>query len=334
MTFLVRPKVQLVRWLAPAAAALGLLTLPGDGDTGRPEVPTIVYLGFAAQAQDQSFAQFQHALARQRGPSAYRLHHVAPAQGDSVNKSPVAAIDTVAAGRLIYVAPASRYALQARRDGAPWPVVFSTYWDPVAAGLVDSLAKPGGRLTGVSLHDDLDVKRLRLLHEAAPQVRRVAVLVDDDYDRRPQREAAMQAAARELGLGVHYHVANTVAQLDALMGSPAAAGYDAWYLPPTNIGYFARSAIVAHLRRLGAVSLFTEAQDVQAGGLMAYVQDASFAYDALASLTLRVLDGEDPGTIPIERPKRYLLVVRTGAGTERTPINPAVLRRADVVVGD
>ena len=185
----------------------------------------------------------------------------------------------------------------------------------------------------MSLFDDLHLKRLELLKDAFPRVRKVAILADSPWLAAWSGDALAAQAKARLGLATIVHVADSPDALDRLMNSSAAAHVDAWYIPPTYIAWLAQPALIAHLQRLRLPAIHATDDEVKAGALMAYSWDKDFAYDAMATLTLRIAAGEDAGSIPVERPRRYLLSIRIRAqdadGEPWARIAPAMVRRAD-----
>jgi putative ABC transport system substrate-binding protein len=241
-------------------------------------------------------------------------------------------IAAAAPGAAALVAPTGNSARAAVAAAANAPLVFASFLDPIRAGFAASDRVPGGRATGVSLADWLDAKRLQTLRDAFPGIRRVGVLTDRSWAEHYQGEARLHADAHALGLEATLYYGNTAADIDHLMSQPSAAREHAWYAMPTNLAYVGEARILAHLKRLGAPGMFSTVEEVQRGGALAYVADASFVYPKLAELVARVVNGEDPGRIPIERPRRFLLAARADAQWNGQPISARVLRRADRVV--
>lgn len=263
--------------------------------------------------------------------AAAKLHYLAcPLRNPSAKRAAIVA----AAQRVnsVLVAPTGNSAVLAVAEAARTPIVFASFLDPIRAGFAKSDRVPGGRATGVSLADWLDAKRLQTLRDAFPSIRRVGVLTDRSWAEHYQGEARVLADARALGLEATLYYGNTASDIDRLMSQPSAALEHAWYAMPTNLAYVGEARILAHLKRLGAPGMFSTVEEVQRGGALAYVADASFVYPKLAELVARVVNGEDPGRIPIERPRRFLLAARADAQWNGQPISARVLRRADRVV--
>jgi len=138
---------------------------------------------------------------------------------------------------------------------------------------------------------------------------------------------------RRLGLEATPLLAESADEVRALLAA-GADRYDAWYLPTTNVSVRpgSRETVIATMRRIGKPCIYADTQPVNEGGLMAYAQDLSFIWPGVAELVARVLSGEDPGAIPIVRPQRFVLAVRTGPETGVPPPDLRVVRRADIVL--
>lgn len=315
-------------WLAwPLAAGL-------VASTARPLRPSpVVFIGDGPAEDFGPWHKFQRA-AHQYQPQLVReasvVYLTCPKRDTPAKRAAIAA--AVRRGPSVLVAPTGNSAVLAVAESGRTPVVFASFLDPIRAGFAASDRIPGARATGVSLADWLDAKRLQTLRDAFPGIRRVGVLTDRSWAEHYQGEARVLADARALGLEATLYYGNTAADIDRLMSQPSAALEHAWYAMPTNLAYVGEARILAHLKRLGAPGMFSTVEEVQRGGALAYVADASFVYPKLAELVARVVNGEDPGRIPIERPRRFLLAARADAQWNGQPISARVLRRADRVV--
>jgi putative tryptophan/tyrosine transport system substrate-binding protein len=320
--------------LALGAASAGLLRTDGMSV----DVPRkVVYLGYDTPAQDAGFSALQQSLRHMAPSHGVRLHlqhHLIPTTPETAQRSAVQA--AMALGCEVLVAPdaaSAGIAAAALRQPAPaarQALVFSSFANPVAMGIVASMQAPGGRATGISLFDTWHGKRLELLREAFPGVHRVGVLLDRFWEPTATFAALIDAPAAALGLAALRFDADTPQELDAVMHSPAAARMDAWYVADSYIADLAEAQVIAHLARLQRPAIHTTVNEVAKGGaLMAYAADRGFVFDALADLTLRVLRGEDPGGIPIQRPRRFVLAVRPREQPFALRIDPSVVRRAD-----
>jgi len=199
------------------------------------------------------------------------------------------------------------------------------------AGIVSAMRARNEPVTGISLADWLDGKRLEILRDAFPRIRTVAVLADRWWLEYYDVERRLAAEGQRHGLDITLLHADTPAEAEAAMSGPRAAAFDAWYVPPNYVAYLAQAQIVRRLHQLGKPAIFGTVEEVRDGGLMAYAQDTSFVWPTLAELLSRVLGGEAAGGIPIERPKQFHLAVRPLPGDGQPRIALEVLRRSDIV---
>jgi len=206
--------------------------------------------------------------------------------------------------------------------------------DPVEEGWAASLARPGGNLTGVTLHaPELAGKRLELLKGVLPGMRRVGVLAWPRPGGLGQVRAA-EAAARSLGLQVHVVEVQETAQYDSAVETLKRAGADA-LLVLSSSTFFAERRRIADLaikHRLPLVAPFREV--AESGGLMAYGPNIVELWKQRVPVYVdRILKGAKPGDLPIEQPTKYELIVNLQtAKTLGLTIPPSLLLRADQVI--
>jgi putative ABC transport system substrate-binding protein len=217
--------------------------------------------------------------------------------------------------------------------GSTTPIVFTIATDPVADGLVASLARPGGNVTGVSsLNAELDAKRLGLIKEILPSVKRVAVLVNPtDRTAATARERA-EIAARQLGLQLESVEIRAPGEIDAAIGR-ARASAEAGLLLGTPF-------IFPHLPRVGSLAakhrlpLIAQSREFPAaGGLMSYGTNLEEMFRRAADMADRMLKGARPADMPVEQPTTFELVINAKAAEMLgIRLSPALLTRADAVL--
>jgi len=213
------------------------------------------------------------------------------------------------------------------------PIVFPAAGDPVGAGLVASLARPGGNATGLSLlQPDLAAKRLELLREVVPNVRHLAVLLHVGASIAKLEIAEVEAAAQKLGLEVvtsEIRRAEDIAPaLEAFMGRA-----DALYVLTDPLLFVNRMRIniLALGARLPTIHSFREY--VEAGGLISYGPNFPDLFRRSADFVDKILRGAKPGDIPVEQPTKFDLVVNViVAKALRITVPPTLLARADEVI--
>jgi putative ABC transport system substrate-binding protein len=215
---------------------------------------------------------------------------------------------------------------------APIPLVAAVSEDPVEIGLVSSLNRPGGNMTGVTfISSELAGKRLELVKEILPRASRVAVLWDPTHVDLEVRE--LEPAARSLGITLQSVEARTTEELDAALRTVAAGGPDAVIVVPARMINLDAKRIAKFLRerRLPTVSMW--GSFAESGGLITYGPNIPAVIRRMATHVDRILKGAKPGDLPIERPTRFELVVnlRT-AKALGVPLPQSLLLRADRVI--
>jgi putative tryptophan/tyrosine transport system substrate-binding protein len=213
------------------------------------------------------------------------------------------------------------------------PIVFAGAGDPVANNLVASLARPGGNVTGLSNQfPDLAGKRLELLHEAVPRLRRLAILVNVDNPAGMLETGQVQAAARTLGLEVvtlEIRRAEDIGSVfEALKGRADALYVQLDLLTITN-------RIRISLLTLGArlPSMHGSREDVEVGGLMSYGPNLPDLFRRAGDYVDKILRGAKPADLPVEQPTKFDLVINlTAAKVLGIELPPTLLARADEVI--
>jgi putative ABC transport system substrate-binding protein len=214
------------------------------------------------------------------------------------------------------------------------PLITVYSGDLIDGGLVKSLARPGGNISGIQLMAlDLVGKRIEILKEIVPSIKRLAVLASPNHPGVHRERDASVAAAKKLGLSVAYYPVKDPLELDAGLAAAQAAGTDALVMFPDGVTNTGRERIAAFAlqHKLPTVSGW----DVYAiaGGLVTYGPSMRASYRHLASYVDRVLKGADPATMPIELPTIFELVVNLKtARALGVKIPGSVLVRADRVI--
>ena len=224
--------------------------------------------------------------------------------------------------------------LAAKKASATIPIVFAAATDPVGTGLVSSLARPGGNITGLSLMaPDLDGKRLELLKEAFPKVARVAFLWQSGGTRGNLALTDMEAAAKALGLKL---LSLEVRSLDDFESAFARAKRERAQALITTTGGLINTQQrqvldFAAKNRLPAMYHYSEF--VEAGGLMSYGPDNTDLWRRAADFVDKILKGAKPADLPVEQPTKFEFLVNLKAAKQiGVTIPPNVLARADRVI--
>ena len=238
------------------------------------------------------------------------------------------AVDVIVAGGGIVTAPAAKAAT------ATIPIVFITGADPVAQGLVASLARPGGNVTGVSfLTQELGPKRLSLLNELAPTGSNVAVLVNARDADAVTAANALEEAAHTVGRHLHILVARNADEIDRAFETLRGDQADALIVQsdPYFTSRAAQIALLAVLHRIPAI--FPSREYAEAGGIMSYGSDVRDEYRQAGVYTARILKGEKPSDLPVLQPTKFELVINLRTAKELGLTVPStLLARADEVI--
>jgi putative ABC transport system substrate-binding protein len=225
-------------------------------------------------------------------------------------------------------------AVSAAKQAAPaTPIVFALAGDPVRTGLIASLARPGGNATGLSnLQADLSGKRVELLREVVPHLRRLAVMGGVGQPRSAIEMAEAQAAARALGLevvSVEIRRSEDIAPaLEGLVGRADALFVVAGPVIASNQVRLQRLALGARLP-----TIYSNREYVAAGGLMSYGPNWQHLFRRAADYVDKILHGAKPADLPVEQPTKFDLIINlVTAKTLGLTVPPTVLARADEVI--
>jgi len=254
-----------------------------------------------------------------------------------LERFPALAAELVALKVDVILAPGTPGALAAKQATRTLPIVFIGAGDPVTSGLVTSLARPGGNVTGLSnLTPELVGKRLELLTQAIPGVSRVAVLWQPGgLPERTEKDMlkAAEVAARALGVRLQFVEARGPADFDRAFSEMTRARAGALTVLATTmlLGERRRLVDLAAKNRLPAVYELREFVD--AGGLMAYGPDLADLFRRAATYVDKILKGAKPGDLPVEQPTKFELVLNLKAAKALgLTIPQSVLGRADEVI--
>jgi putative ABC transport system substrate-binding protein len=234
----------------------------------------------------------------------------------------------------LIVAASGPAAAAARRLTTTIPIVFETLGDPVAAGLVNSLARPGGNLTGTAgISAELSEKRLELLRELVPGLTRLALLVNPGNVMAPAIIRETEDAARSLGMTLQIAEARTPDHLDPALSAIAQGRAGAVFVFPDPMLFAQRTRLVRLIAQQRLPAVYVESDWVPAGGLMSYAPDLRAQYRRVAFYVDRILKGSKPADLPVEQPTKFELAinVKTAKALGLT-IPQSVLVRADRLI--
>jgi putative ABC transport system substrate-binding protein len=226
-------------------------------------------------------------------------------------------------------------AVAAKGETATIPIVFISGQDPVKQGLVVSIARPGGNLTGVNFFaGELAAKRLGLLHELVPGAVRVAVLVDPANA--PVTQSTLkdvESAARAMGLQLKVFNASTSREIDAAFASFERERPDALFVGGAPFLNARRVQLTFAAGRNGIPAIYVGRQYAEAGGLMSYGPNIADAYRQMGVYVGRILKGDKPADLPVMQSSKFELVINhQTAKTLGLTVPPSLLALADEVI--
>jgi putative tryptophan/tyrosine transport system substrate-binding protein len=214
------------------------------------------------------------------------------------------------------------------------PIVFAIVPDPVGAGFVDSLARPGGNATGfVSFDYGISGKWLELLKEIAPGVRRAAVLRDPAITAGIGQWGAIQTAAPSLGLEVSPLNVRDAAEIERAIMAFARSSNGGLIVTGSALSNIHRKLIITLAAHYRLPAVYFERFFVTAGGLISYGPDFLDQYRRAAVYVDRILRGEKPAELPVQAPTKYVLAINLKtAKALGLEVPPTLLARGDEVI--
>jgi putative ABC transport system substrate-binding protein len=237
----------------------------------------------------------------------------------------------------IIVAAGGRTMIQAAMNATKTiPIVMTgAASDPVEAGFVESLARPGANVTGLTnLGTELGSKRLELLKEAVPKIARVAVLYDPANPSNViDVKEVLPVAARALGLTIQPWEVRTADDFERVFAAMGKQRPDGLYLIGGNLMNVHQKRVVGFALKNRLPSMYNRREAVDAGGLMSYGADLADSYRRVAYFVDRILKGAKPADLPVEQPTKFELVINLKTAKQiGLTIPQSVLYRADKVL--
>jgi putative ABC transport system substrate-binding protein len=227
-----------------------------------------------------------------------------------IDRLPALAADLVRLNVEVIVASAVIDAKAAQKATTAIPIVVAAPGDPVASGLVNSLARPGGNVTGLTqMSPELGGKRLELLKDTLPKLSRVAVLWNPQGAVSPHSWKEIQGPARKLGIQLQSLEVSNFSDLDKALAGAALARAGALFITPDPVNFSNMKKIAEITAKSRLPSVHYDADYANAGGLMSYGADRADLYRRAATYVDKILKGAKPGDLPIEQPTKFELVI-------------------------
>jgi putative tryptophan/tyrosine transport system substrate-binding protein len=297
--------------------------------------PTIGYFGATAAVAEKSrtdaFVQRLGELGWIEGQTVAIEYRWAESQTE---RFPEIAAELVQHRVDIIVATSIAAVLACKQATTVIPIVFPLAGDPLATGLVASLARPGGNVTGLSNQGaDLAGKRLEVLREVNPGLRRFAVLANAEYPGRISEIADIQTAARTLGLNVAVFEIRPAGEVSPVFDTMRKDGAEALYVVGDTFMNSNRARISTLAIQARLPTIYVAREYVEAGGLMSYGANIPHLFARAAELVDKILRGTKPGDIPVEQPTKFELVINLKtAKALGLAVPPSLLAIADEVI--
>ena len=323
---------EFITLIGGAAATLG----PGVARAQQPAMPVIGYLGnrLSPDTRDR-LADIRGGLSETGYVEGRNLAIEYRFAEYRLERLPALAADLVHRRVALIIAPNTPSALAAKAETDSIPIVFQIAGDPVRIGLVVSLNRPGGNLTGITnLFAEAAGKRLELLKEVVPAVLSMALLTNLTNPVFAEPEASeLQAAARILGVRLRVVSANHPSEFEAAFATIVGDGAGALLIGGESLFFSGRDQLVALAARYKIPAMYPSLAHTAAGGLMSYGTRFSEAFRQVGVYAGRILNGEKPADLPVQLVTKMELGINMKTAKELgLTIPPTLLARADEVI--
>jgi len=291
-------------------------------NTGSPDTDLPFVVAFRQGLGDAGFVEGQNVAMEHRWAEGH-YDRLPVLVGELVSRK----VDVIAAGGDAAV-------IAAKGATSTIPIVFFNGGDPLAMGLIASLAHPGGNLTGFSTFAaELLPKRLELLSELAPQARVIAMLVNPSDPNAERFINEMEQVARAKGVNLRILKAGTEGEIDDAFASLVQLRADGLIVSPNAFFVSRREQLVALATRYAVPAIYSRRQFATAGGLISYGSSLTAVYRRMGIYAGKILNGAKPADLPVQQPSIFQLVVnlKTAKALGLT-IPPSILARADEVI--
>src|SRR5882757_1832450 len=309
-------------WPFAARAQQKATPVIGVLSTGSPGVTSGLFMAFRQGLSEAGYIEGQNLAIEYRWAEGH------------YDRLPALAADLVGRKVDLIMASSPPSALAAKSATATIPIVFRGGGDPVGGGLVASLARPGGNLTGVSfVPDELTAKRLELLSELVPQAGVIALLVNPNNASAERVIRDVQEAARTKGLQLHVLKAVSESEIDTAFASLVQLHAGALVVGADPFLSSRREQIVALASRGAVPSIYAWREFAASGGLISYGSSLTSAFRLVGHYAAQVLKGAKPADLPVQQPTKFELVINLKtAKVLGVTIPNTLLAQADEVI--
>jgi putative ABC transport system substrate-binding protein len=320
------------------AFASGLVIAQSPAEAQRAtKVARVGFLSLNLAARTHLYEAFLQGLRELGYVEGHNVVIEIPDAKATLERLPALAAELVALKVDVIVAPTTEVALAAKQATRIIPIVFAVVSDPVASGLVASLARPGGNVTGLSiLTPELVGKRLEQLKQVVPDVSRVAILWQPGgLGERTEKDLLKEAeiAARALGMQPQFVEARGPTDFDRAFSDMTKARADALTVLPSAMLLGERKRLVDLAAKNRLPAQFPWREGVDAGGLMSYGASLADNFRRTAAYVDKILKGAKPGDLPVEQPTKFELVINLKTAKDLgLTIPQSALARADEVI--
>ena len=287
----------------------------------------------------------QTALFRQSSDSTSKLRDLGYFEGDNLiidarftngrdDQYPMLAAALVSSSVDLIIVWGTPAALAAKHATSSVPVVVAAVGDVISTGIVTNLSHPGGNITGFSaVNADLEEKRLAILIECVPHLKRLGVLANSQNALNKVNLETIRRAAERSGVSVHVVEIRESSEIIAALQGMITAQPDAVLLGSDTVLLGEREKIVAFLAEARIPAIYPFRDYADAGGLMFYGADISALFEQSASYIDRILKGTHPGNLPVQQASAFNFIINTKAANALgLTIPPTLLARADEVI--
>jgi putative tryptophan/tyrosine transport system substrate-binding protein len=304
----------------------------------RAQQPAKSIIGFLNGTSPQGYGRFLTAFHRGLSETGYVEDRNVEVEyrwaGGHYERLPALAADLVRRQVAVIVATSTPANVIARAATTEIPIVFTTSSDPVELGLVASMNRPGGNVTGaVTLNVEVDSKRLEMLRELVPGATTFALLVNPNRPGVQAQSAALEAAARSMGRRTVVLSAASESEIETAFANFARQGAGALFVHTDAFFFSRRDQFIELAKRYAVPAVFDRREYTELGGLMSYGGSVTDVYYLAGIYTGRILKGEKPADLPVQQSTKVELVINLKTAKALSlSLAPTLLASADEVI--